>query len=284
MEGIRHFGRGSARTLGTHRDYGLEIIYLEKGALNWHVQGRVERVKAGSLFFSLPWEEHGSVDEFEPGHYWHWVQFGLSGRTDRPRSRFGFHPAFGIPTSEARQLSEMLVKCDRHAHPATTRAAWLIPTLVEELTHPGRYGNDYLAALGRLAILELGRCIESGADNRGADEESLRRVESFAGQLRQTCDQAWTLEAMAEHCDLGRSRFTTLCRRLTGDSPLVLVNRLRIDRAKALLRETGDSITDIAFACGFSSSQYFARVFRGFTGMDARSYRLKHARISPGAS
>ena len=64
VKGIRFYGRGSARTLGTHRDYGLEIIYLEKGALNWHVQGRVERVTAGSVFFSLPWEEHGSVDEF----------------------------------------------------------------------------------------------------------------------------------------------------------------------------------------------------------------------------
>lgn len=284
MDGIRHFGRGSARTLGTHRDYGLEIIYLEKGALNWHVQGRVERVKAGSLFFSLPWEEHGSVDEFEPGHYWHWVQFGLSGRTDRPRNHFGFHPAFDIPASEAKQLSEVLVKCDRHAHHATARAAWLIPTLVEELSRPGRYGDNYLAALGRLAILELGRCIEGGVDNQNADEASSRRVELFAGQLRQTCDQAWTLEAMAEQCGLGRSRFATLCRRLTGDSPLELVNRLRIDRAKVQLRETKNSITDIAFACGFSSSQYFARVFRAFTGMDARGYRQKHANINRAAS
>jgi len=283
MDGIRHFGRGSARTLGTHRDYGLEIIYLEKGALNWHVQGRVERVKAGSLFFSLPWEEHGSVDEFEPGHYWHWVQFGLSGRTDRPRSRFGLHPSFGIPAAEAKQLSELLVKCDRRAHPATECAAWLIPTLVKELSNPGRYGDNYIAALGRLAILELGRCIEHGTENHGTDEASSRRVEWFAAQLRETCDQDWTLEAMAEQCGLGRSRFATLCRRLTGDSPLELVNRLRIDRAKAQLRETDNSITDIAFACGFSSSQYFARVFRTFTGMDARSYRQKHARLNPAA-
>ncbi len=278
VKGIRFYGRGSARTLGTHRDYGLEIIYLEKGALNWHVQGRVERVTAGSVFFSLPWEEHGSVDEFEPGHYWHWVQFGLTGRVDRPRRNFSFHPEFGLPARESREVSATLTNAKRHSHPATNQAAWVIKTLVEELSHPGRQGDVYIAALGRLAILELGRCIESVGSGGQGEDASVRRVETLVTLLRTECDQAWTLENMAERCGLGRSRFATLCRRLTGDSPLILVNRLRVDRAKQLLRETPRSITDIAFECGFSSSQYFARVFRSFTGMDARGYRLKHAR------
>lgn len=276
---IRFFGRGSARTLGTHRDYGLEIIYLEKGALNWHVQGRVERVTAGSVFFSLPWEEHGSVDEFEPGHYWHWVQFGLAGRVDRPRASFGFHPDFGIPAREAREVSTTLSGARRHSHPATPRAAWVIRTLVEELARPGSQSDRYIAALGRVAILELGRCIEGGGNNGRGEDASVRRVENLVHLLRNECDQAWTLEGMAERCGLGRSRFATLCRRLTGDSPLILINRLRVDRAKQLLRETPRNITDIAFECGFSSSQYFARVFRSFTGMDARSYRQKHQSI-----
>jgi hypothetical protein len=89
---------------------GWRSFYLEKGALNWHVEGRVERVTAGSVYFSLPWQEHGSVDEFEPGHYWHWVQLGLEGRIDRPRRRFGFHPDFGIPRQEAEVISALLTR------------------------------------------------------------------------------------------------------------------------------------------------------------------------------
>lgn len=272
---VRYFGRGSARTLGTHRDSGLEIIYLEKGALNWHVEGRVERVTAGSVYFSLPWERHGSVDEFEPGHYWHWVQFVLTGRIDRPRPHFGFHADLGLPSSVARTISARLTAAQRHCHPATPRAAWIVRTLVEELSRPGGGDAHYIAALGRLAILELVRCIEAGADRAAADASS-RRVDSFVRKLGEQCDRAWTLEEMAAACGLGRSRFATLCRRQTGDSPLVLVNRLRIERAKQQLRESGESITSIAFACGFSSSQYFARTFRAFTGLDARSYRARH--------
>lgn len=276
MKSIPRFGRGSARVLPTHRDYGLEIILLEKGALNWHVEGRVERVTAGSVYFSLPWEEHGSVDEFEPGHHWHWVQLGLEGRIDRPRRRFGFHPDFGIPRQEAEVISALLTRSGRHCYRATPRMAWLVPTLVEELTHPGVQGERYLSALARLAVLELVRCIRTSDDRAQGDPVSAQRVERFIAGLKARCDEAWTLEQMAEQCGLGRSRFAMLCRRLTGDSPLTLVNRLRVDRAKALLKSTDSSVTEIAFASGFGSSQYFARVFRRFTGMEARAYRHRH--------
>lgn len=277
MNCIPRFGRGSARTLPTHRDLGLEIIYLEKGALNWHVEGRIERVTAGSVYFSLPWQEHGSADEFEPGHHWHWVQFALTGRIDRPRRRFGFHPDLGIPESTARKISARLTGTPRRCFPATPRAAWLLPTMVAELAVPGQPDPAYVSALGRLAILELLRCIDHASPGHPVDAAS-GRVESFVTRLRDECDRPWTLESMAGVCALGRSRFATLCRRTTGDSPVVLVNRLRVDRAKTLLRTTDHSITEIAHECGFSSSQYFARVFRHFTGLDARGYRLKHTR------
>lgn len=276
MNSIPRFGRGSARTLPTHRDFGLEIIYLEKGALNWHVEGRVERVTAGSVYFSLPWQEHGSVDEFEPGHYWHWVQLGLDGRIDRPRERFGFHPDFGIKRTDAAKISALLTNRGRHCCRATPRIAWLVPTLVEELMKPDGPDQSYVQSLARLAVLELARCLKADAAQDRSESASLRRVESFITTLRARSDETWTLAKMAAACGLGRSRFALLCRQLTGDSPFTLVNRLRVDRAKLLLKATPKPVTEIAHECGFSTSQYFARVFRGFTGLDARGYRQRH--------
>lgn len=277
-QSIPRFGRGSARTLPTHRDHGLEIIYLEKGALNWHAEGRVERVTAGSVYFTLPWQAHGSVDEFEPGHHWHWVQLGLTGRIDRPRTRFGFHPDFGLSPREAAEISALLTRRSGHCCPATPRLRWLIPTLVEELGRQEGAHAAYVSALARLAILELARCLRSAAARQRQGAASAPRVETFVAGLRGRCDEEWTLERMAAECGLGRSRFALLCRQLTGDSPLTLVNRLRVDRAKTLLKTTGKTITTIAHGCGFGSSQYFARVFRGFTGMEARAYRRRHLR------
>jgi transcriptional regulator GlxA family with amidase domain len=46
-----------------------------------------------------------------------------------------------------------------------------------------------------------------------------------------------------------------------------------VERARRLLRTTNLSVTEIALACGFASSQHFARVFQQFTGVTASAYR-----------
>lgn len=291
MKSIVRYGRGSARSLPTHRDGGLEIVLLEKGALNWHVEGRVERVTAGSVYFSLPWQEHGSVDEFEAGHLWQWVQLRLAGPSRRPRRQFRLVREIGLGAERERRLSALLVRSGRHCFPATARMAWLLPALVAELT-AGAVGGPpdevYVNTLTRLVVLELERCIDRAAQSAGATAGAEERVQKFIASLGERVDTAWTLQAMAAACGLGRSRFATLCRKITGDSPLTLVNRLRTEQAKRLLRESAATVTEVAFATGFSSSQYFARVFRAFTAMEPRAYRGRHAAaagvISPGAT
>ena len=50
----------------------------------------------------------------------------------------------------------------------------------------------------------------------------------------------------------------------------------RIEEAVRRLTETKDDITSIAHQLGFSSSQYFATVFRRETGTTPGVYREKH--------
>ena len=50
-------------------------------------------------------------------------------------------------------------------------------------------------------------------------------------------------------------------------------NELKITKAKKLLVTTEDSITDIAYACGFTSASYFAERFAKNEGMLPSKYR-----------
>jgi len=50
------------------------------------------------------------------------------------------------------------------------------------------------------------------------------------------------------------------------------LNRYRLRRARALLEASDKSITEVALAVGFSSSSYFARVFREEMGVSPRAY------------
>lgn len=53
------------------------------------------------------------------------------------------------------------------------------------------------------------------------------------------------------------------------------VNLFRIEKAKKLLDESEDSITDVGYKTGFNSSQNFIRVFKKYTGVTPGQYKKK---------
>lgn len=61
----------------------------------------------------------------------------------------------------------------------------------------------------------------------------------------------------------------------TGLTPNDYLLRQRIERAKERLTQTSQPITEIALGVGFSSSQYFANVFRRYTGMTPLAHRKR---------
>jgi AraC-like DNA-binding protein len=83
-------------------------------------------------------------------------------------------------------------------------------------------------------------------------------------------------QALAKLCALGISRFFELFRQETGLSPIRYRNARRIEMSRQLLIGT-DSIEEIADRLGFSSADYFTRVFKGIVGMTPGSYRKNHA-------
>jgi transcriptional regulator GlxA family with amidase domain len=66
----------------------------------------------------------------------------------------------------------------------------------------------------------------------------------------------WTSRSMAEHCGLGVTQFVHYCRQLTNMAPIQYLNQSRVEMASQMLVNAPQrSITDIALACGFGSSQ-----------------------------
>ena len=54
------------------------------------------------------------------------------------------------------------------------------------------------------------------------------------------------------------------------------IQRLRIEKAKKLLSETSESITEISEECGFSCIYYFCRYFKSNTGSTPTKYRTEN--------
>ena len=73
-------------------------------------------------------------------------------------------------------------------------------------------------------------------------------------------------------------RLRSACVKITGTSPLVLLNARRLLEAKRFLLYTNSLIAEVAYQAGFEDPAYFSRFFTRNTGKSPREYRLTHAR------
>jgi AraC family transcriptional regulator len=83
---------------------------------------------------------------------------------------------------------------------------------------------------------------------------------------------------MAESAELSTTHFSHMFRKSTGVSPHQFVLRLRVERAKEMLRAVEAHVLDVAVACGFKTQQHFARVFRRLCGASPTEYREEFLR------
>lgn len=83
-----------------------------------------------------------------------------------------------------------------------------------------------------------------------------------------------TIGQLARCTFLSESQFRRLFTRVIGTNPVHFIQQQRIDRACKLLRTTDCSIEQIAESCGFADTPFFVRVFKTWTGVSPRRYRM----------
>jgi AraC family transcriptional regulator len=109
----------------------------------------------------------------------------------------------------------------------------------------------------------------------GLSPARLRRVTEL---LHARIEDELSLEQMAESAGLSTAHFSQMFRESTGESPHRFLLRLRVERAKEMLRRAETRVLDVAVACGFKTQQHFARVFRQLCGTSPTEYRQEFLR------
>jgi AraC family L-rhamnose operon regulatory protein RhaS len=284
MQEIISYGRFQCTELSPHKNRGMEITYIEKGMLEWMVEGIPESVESGSIYFTLPWQVHGSLNLREPENIiWH-VLFHLEEDYPVPRSRFRFPRAFGFSREEMDILSTTFAGARQHCFPATPAMRGLMPTLIGELQSTHELRAAHTATLLRAILVELKRIVSGEVVDTGRYTYSEQRVQALIAGLPAHCDRPWTLAEMADQCGIQRTQLNKVFQKLTGSTPMEYLFRIRMERAKTLLRETDMKIIDIAFECGYGTSQYFANTFKQATGITPSQYRHHFTGLSAAES
>ena len=78
---------------------------------------------------------------------------------------------------------------------------------------------------------------------------------------------------MAAAAATSRSGLQRKLKQAMGVTPQDLLREARIKRACQLLRQTDKTISEVAYACGFTDPKYFSRSFKQSTGQSPSEMR-----------
>jgi AraC-like DNA-binding protein/quercetin dioxygenase-like cupin family protein len=261
--------------LAHHRNTGLEIVLVTKGELRWEIENREVHLRANTLFYTLPWQAHGGVEEMQPSCEIFYLCLMPKHKNAKSRRRFQFHPALGFTPAEERTISSALLGWPAQAVPAGSEEAWLFHHFFRVAREPGPLRQGLVRDTIKLIVASLARLAARGRNPDSRLFGAERRVRQFLDTFAPRHAEPWTLESMSEACRLGRTQFSQLLKKQTGDTPVTYLNRTRLREAQRLLGQSQKSITEIALEVGYNSSQYFATVFKEFTGLDPRTFRAQ---------
>jgi AraC-like DNA-binding protein len=168
------------------------------------------------------------------------------------------------------------------AHEARA-ASWLSSTvqlIAAESSAPGP-GSDIV--LGRLADVLLVQALRMRAATASGGEVGLRAladplIGNALGLMHGRLVEPWTVERLASAVGLSRSGFAARFHALVGEPPLQYLARWRMAKAAQWLRETDDSLPQIAERVGYVSAVAFNKAFKRWHGIGPGEYRRSQTR------
>ena len=89
-------------------------------------------------------------------------------------------------------------------------------------------------------------------------------------------DFNFTVEELCRYVFMSHSQLHRKLEALTGYSPNKFIRIIRLNKAKELLKIPDNSITSIAFECGYNDPAYFSRVFKQENSVTPQEWRIKY--------
>lgn len=230
-----------------------ELVFVKEGVLSLEEDGERFDVHAGDALLLHPGRRHGGVAPSPSRLRFYWAHFTLAD-TPSPSPAMDLHP---------------LVRVARPDHMTALFRRFLDD---QEL-----YGTRTfsLSLIAMLMACEIAHSTPGGASTAKAQPLLAGKADLVIQTKFHESISASTIAAEL-HCNpdyLGRA-----FRAVYGKTLTDALHDRRVRHAATLLAETGQSIDDVARACGFADVVYFRRVFKRVQGLTPGAHRSLHTR------
>lgn len=262
---------GTKQALYLHCHNEMEILYLYKGELEFHIEERVYTMKAGQAVFISSNRIHHAVDASDnaDGCEYYAVVFSpemISGsaltRYCDYFSQIGFAGTEGLRVFDDKKDGTlinallMIFSCiDKPAAKSELLIRGQLLTIWQELYNEFIYSRD-----------------DGDCKNR-----SYADIQKTAEYICENYADNISLAVLAEMAGVSEGHFCRQFKRFAGFPPFEFINRQRIMRACEMLQHTDERIADVATYCGYNNVSYFNRTFQKYMRESPKQYRNRTA-------
>lgn len=150
--------------------------------------------------------------------------------------------------------------------------------LEEHFSEERKDTNLVIKSLFLSLLVHIKRMYERNADSEDKDTDFDERNSSYVlNLLLSHIDNNYYLDlklsSLAEQVNMSPVYISSLFKKNFGFTFKEYLLKLRIDKATQLLKETKDTVENIAYKCGFKSSNHFCKTFKRFVGMSPLTFR-----------
>jgi AraC-like DNA-binding protein len=248
-----------------HSHKGFEILFLQDGATSYEFSGQeAVGLQGGHFLIVPPGVVHRGLHDMRSSC----TICGLALKVSRPEEwrTTTFTPA------DLRRLRRALETGSTKAHPFNLALRWLVRRLMDETAKYPATAKQAEAGLGLRALI-CAVLVEAMRQIQVPPTQPKEFVAAAIAYLRKHLQEAVTMDDLVRHVGFSRARMFDMFKAQTGLTPNDYLQRLRVEKAKELLRQTNHSVTGIGLDAGFSSGQYFSTVFTRYTGVSPTDFR-----------
>ena len=281
LTGIKSIGYWNIRKqqnwgLEWHTNEGIEICFLESGDLTFFLEEEKYDLAPNQLTITRPWISHKLGDPNVELSKLHWLILDVGVR--HPHQEWSWPGWVILNPKDLEKLTLYFRQNEQPVWKATPELKDCFIRIAKVIKEVGE--KDYESKLRILInslLIALLEHFQAGKILLNEElVESRRTVKLFLNSLEDHFQEPWTLPNMAAYCNLGTTRFTQYCVEISNCTPMVYINRIRLGKAALKLKEQpATPATDIAYQCGFSSTQYFTTVFKNHFGITPQAFRSK---------
>jgi AraC-like DNA-binding protein len=238
----------------------IEICFLEKGTQHYGIESSHYILKGGDLLITKPSLSHGTYGFPEEKGSLYWMIIELPGNNQKflnlsmEESQYLFQRILSLPTPHFRGTVSL-------------------KTVLEKIFMAYKKKDNPLKKIEIVNhVLEFLLKVIHFGEKRGRGEVS-EAIQKICRHIDEHIMDLLRLEDLADMANLSESRFKHRFKEEVGTPPAEYILRKKIEHSQEMLRTTELSVQHIAYDLNFSSSSYFATVFKRFVGKSPMEFR-----------